>query len=700
MTNTERIESLRALAVRPFIERDHFPYHFYKVYKDSTKTLQEERYAEAYDYAMSMLPTPIADGELIVGNRSEALPNEKRREWEEVLRPYAAEFVTNKILGQDSHMAIDYDLVLSEGLLGICRRIDGYLENCEESKKPFYNCCKSVLHSVIKHSENYAAKAEKLAEETSDSERKAELLEIARICRKVPANPADSFHEAVQSAHFITHALCFDPYRFGGDRQFQLGRPDRYLYPFYKKDIEEGKITKEFAQLLLDLLGIQINMRVMAGLANGYMVGGKDEKGSAVANDLTEMCMQVIDDIRLVYPGVGLCYCKEIPDKYLKTACGILSHGRSHPAIFGDDTIAKGLMYYGIPEKDARMYIHSTCVEITPIACSNVWVASPYTNMAQKLLDVMDKDYDSFDELLRAYFDGLSVHIKNNFEDQNKKRTDRGKVSMNPLLSCLVNDCLANGLDIEKGGGRYNWIMPSFVGVPNVVDSLYAINELIFKEKKLTVTQYKKILDENFEGNEELRQHILNKIPKYGNDNDDIDNLFTIIKDFIVEECKKYTPVFQNGRLIPSVFCWIQHERFGRNTGATPDGRTAHFPLADGSGPCQGRESCGPTASVLSSTKWSHAEMIGGVAVNMKFSKSSFTSASCNNMMALIKTFIERGGFEIQINVTDKETLEKARQNPEQYKDLVVRIGGYSDYFTNISPEMQAEVILRTEHEI
>lgn len=696
----DRIEYLRSLAVRPFIERDHFPYHFYKIYKDSTKTIQEERYAEAYDYAMTMLPTPIADGELIVGNRSEALEDEKRREWEEIYRPYAAENVTSKILGQDSHMAIDYDLVLNCGLLGICKKIDGYLAECDESKKPFYNCCRSVLRSVIKHSENYASHAEKLASETEASSRKAELLEIARICRKVPAKPAESFYEAVQSAHFITHALCFDPYRFDGNMQFQLGRPDRYLYPFYKRDIEEGKITKEFAQLLLNLLGIQINMRVIPGLASGYMVGGKDENGGIVANELTEMCMQVIDDIRLVYPGVGLCYCDEMPDKYLKKACEILSHGRSHPAIFNDDVIAKGLTMYGIPEKDARMYIHSTCVEITPIASSNVWVASPYTNMPQKLLDVMDKEYESFDGLMKAYFGSLSSHIKNNFEDQNRKRTERGQVSLNPLLSCVVNDCLERGLDIERGGGRYNWIMPSFVGVPNVVDSLYAIKKLVYDDKEMSLCEYKKILDNSFVGHEELRLRVLNKFPKYGNDNDEIDGYFEQIKSFIVEECKKHTPIFSNGKLIPSVFCWIMHERFGRETGATPDGRAIGFPLADGSGPCQGREACGPTASILSSTKWSHAEMIGGVAVNMKFSKSSFTSDSFNNLMALIKTFIERGGFEIQINVTDKEALEKARKNPEEYKDLVVRIGGYSDYFTNISPEMQAEVILRTEHEI
>ena len=699
MTNYERINRLRTIALRPTIDTSTFAYHFYKTYKSSTAKVPEERYAEAYTAAFSALPTPILDGELIVGERYYNLSAEETKEWNEVYLPYAESVTSAFRFGQDSHMAIDYDLVLECGLSGIIDKIDGYLSNCEESKKPFYNCCRSVLLAVIAHSESYARAAEELARSCED-ERKSELLEISRICGKVPKYPAETFHEAVQAVHFITHALSHDPYRYFSSPQYQLGRPDRYLYPFYKKDIEEGRITRERAQLLIDLLAIQINMRVKPGLSSGYMVGGRDENGGIVANELTEMCMQSIDDVRLVYPSVGLCVCEGYPEEFLKKACEILSHGRSHPAIFNDDVIARGLMLYGVPEKEARNYIHSTCVEITPIGSSNVWVASPYTNMPQKLLEVMDREYESFDELISAYFSHLSNHIKNNFEVQNGYRTKRGELSANPLLSCLVNDCLEKGLDIERGGGRYNWIMPSFVGVPNIVDSLYAIKKLVFDDKEMTLTQYKSILDKNFEGNEELRLRVLNRFSKYGNDNDETDGYFELIKNFIVSECRKYTPIFSGGRLIPSVFCWVMHERFGRETGATPDGRCAGFPLADGSGPCQGREKCGPTASILSSTKWSHAEMIGGVAVNLKLSKSSFTSSSFTNLLALINTFIARGGFEIQINVTDRETLEKARKNPEQYSDLVVRIGGYSDYFTRISPEMQAEVILRTEHEI
>jgi len=412
------------------------------------------------------------------------------------------------------------------------------------------------------------------------------------------------------------------------------------------------------------------------------------------------MCMQVIDDIKLVYPSVGLCWTKNMPDEYLDKACEILSHGRSHPAIFNDDIISEGLKLYGVPENEAHNYIHSTCVEITPVASSNVWVASPYTNMVQLLLDVIANDFDSFDDLLSELFSSLDRSIEKNFNTQNEYRKTRRNNALQPLLSCFVNDCLERGLDIEKGGAKYNWIMPSFVGIANLVDALYVIKTLIFDAKELTFDELRHILSCNFEGYEALRLKILNKIPHYGSDNDDIDMYFDIITKHIAAECKKYTSIHSNANLIPSVFCWIKHEMFGRETGASPDGRFSGFPLGDGSGPCQGREFNGPTASIISSTKWSHKEFIGGVAVNMKFSKKNFTSQSFTTMKGLIKTYLDRGGFELQINITDHETLKKAVENPEQYRDLVVRIGGYSDYFVKLSSQMQQEIILRTEHEI
>ena len=695
----ERIEKLRLVALDHYPRKDEFFYHFFKKYSADERECEWEKYADAYYCAFENYTPHIGDGELIVGECELLMSEDDDNEWENVYHKIADERGWRAGGGQDSHMAIDYELLLKVGLSGIIKKTEKYLESCDEEKKPFYNTCKKCLEAVILHSKNYAKKALSLAEEEKDEKRKAELLEISRICNKVPEYPAESFHEAVQAVHFISYCLSINPYRLG-PQQFQLGRPDRYLLPYYLEDMKKGALTKERAQLLLDLLGIQINMRVPNGLSSGYMVGGKDENGNIVANDLTEMCMQVIDDIRLVYPSVGLCYTQGLDDKYLEKACEILSHGRSHPAIFGDETIVKGLRSYGVPEDRACSYIHSTCVEITPVAASNVWVASPYTNMPQLLLDIMDKEYESFDDLKKALFDHLDARIKRNFENESHMRSVRAENSMNPLLSCFVDDCLARGLDIERGGAVYNWIMPSFVGVANLVDSLYAVKAVVFDKKLYSMADFKKIVDSDFENEGALRSMIENTLPKYGNDNDEIDSYFSMITEHLVSECKKYKSIHSNANLIPSVFCWIMHEWFGRETGATPDGRRAGFPLGDGSGPCQGREMNGPTASILSSTKWEHHELIGGVAVNMKFSKKSLGENSLDVMKNIVKTYVSRGGFEIQINVIDKETLEKAVKNPEQYKDLVVRIGGYSDYFTRISPQMQKEVILRTEHEI
>ena len=694
-----RIEGLRQTALcRPHIN-DEFFYRFYKRYSETQKDSEYLKYADAFFFAFSELTPNISEGELIVGETVDGLSEDERKEWESTYKELGRRRGELAGGGQDSHMAIDYELLLSCGIRGILARIEEYEKNCRPEQVDFYDAAKVCLLAVIEHSKKYSECAVRLAEQEADGLRREELLRIAEICKRVPENPAESFYEAVQSVHFVTYCLSLNPLRFCS-QQFQLGHPDRYLYPYYKNDVEKGILTRETAQELLDCLGIQINVRVPAGLSSGYMVGGRDETNKTVANELTEMLMQVIEDIRLVYPSVGLCYTKDMPDALLQRACEILSHGRSHPAIFNDDLIAKGLTMYGVPEKEARNYIHSTCVEITPVASSNAWVASPYTNMAQLLLDTMTREYGSFEEHISALLERLDGIIESNFSEQNSLRRHRAEHSVNPLLSCFVNDCLAMGTDIEKGGARYNWIMPSFVGMANLVDSLYVLKRLVYEEHEYSIVGLKEILDRNFDGNEALRQRLLKDFPKYGNDIDEIDQYYGMLTSHIVSECKKYVGEFRSGNLIPSVFCWIMHERYGRKTGATPDGRTAGFPLGDGSGPCQGREMNGPTASILSSTKWEHCELIGGVAVNLKFSKSTLGKDSLNVMQGLIKAYMLRGGFELQINVTDRALLEKARRNPEEYRDLVVRIGGYSDYFTRISPEMQQEVILRTEHHI
>ncbi len=692
----DRINRLREKAVEPVVTREEFYYHFFRRFAENGALGDDEtRYADALSYAFGQVETPIPEDVLLVGRSEKVLEGAEKEEWEALKKTVVPGFQT--LMGQDSHMTVEFERVLTLGTEGIRALIEE--KKAEKPEKAlFFNAVITSLLGVECYAARYAAEARRLAGSVGEK-RKAELLKIADVMETVPRKPARSFYEAVECLHFIAHVLSYSPQRVGSTQQFQLGRPDRLLISYYEKDLAAGKITPDEAQELLDALAIEINHRVHHGLSSGYMLGGRDKCGHIVCNAVTEMGLQAIDDVHLVYPAVGLCVTEGMPEEILKKGCEILSRGRSHPAFFNDDLIREGLGYYGVPADEACDYIHSTCVEITPIGSSNVWVASPYTNLPGLLLECMDREYDDFDALLKACFARLDASIRRNFEEQNEFRKIRAARSVNPLLSAFVKDCLEDGRDIEKGGARYNWIMPSFVGMANLVDALVVLKKMIFEEKAMSMKEYRAILEKNFEGQEALREHVLSAYPKYGNDIDEADLLFPVIRDHLVEECKKHVPMHQNARLIPSVFCWVMHEHFGRETGATPDGRMAGFPLGDGSGPCQGREKAGPTASVLSSTKWSHKEMIGGVAVNMKFGKSTFSSEGCDKILTLVKTYLARGGFEMQLNVVDRDTLLAAQKEPEKYKDLVVRIGGYSDYFTRITPEMQAEVLARSEHE-
>ncbi len=716
--NKKRIDLLRERPLNAEIRYDEFHMKFYRRFAENAGVgCLEERYADAYTYAFENLSLSIDDGELIVGKVNYSLTDEEKAEWEILKKETAMK--TSDQRGQDSHMTVDLELVLREGLLGILEQVECRTEKLLESGAAaglenvrFYASCAACLKAVIRFSDRYAQYALKLAAEESDGERRQELLEIARICAKVPAHPAETFYEAVQSVHFIVFALSMDSMRWFSHQQFQLGHPDRYLWRFYEADLAAGRINREEAQLLLDCLGIQINNRVINGLSSGYMVGGRDRNGQIVSNELTGMAMDVIPDNRLVFPAVGLCYTAETPDSDLEHACRIIEQGFSHPAIYNDDVITRGLMQYGVPEAEAHDYIHSNCVEITPETFSNVWVASPYHNLLRPLLDVMTEEMQreadaedghrisTMEELLDAVFQKLDIAIRIGFEAENENRRLVAERTIAPFLSCLVRDCLENGVDIKHGGARYNWIMPSFVGMSNLADSLTVLKQLVFEEQKYTIPEIRRMLDCNFEGYERQRLEMSSRVPKYGNDCEEADQWCQILTEHIVAECGKYQPMFQNGRLIPSVFCWIMHEKLGSETEASPDGRKAGFPLGDGSGPAQGREMNGPTASILSSTKWCHQDFIGGVAVNMKFSKKVFNDDSHRKMFALIKSYMQRGGFEIQINVLDRETLLDAQKHPELHRDLVVRIGGYSDYFVKIPENMQAEVLLRTEHEM
>lgn len=709
----KRIERLVNSAIKKDIpsirsdEGDLLWYRGWLEYRDASSNIVRRAQAKAFLHSHS---TPIiGDGELIAGKPCyRVLSPSEQQELDDFRGLYGK--MLPVLGGQASHMAVDYEKLLKLGFDGIKEQVkvlkDGIcLEDPGQIEKDeFYEACLAALNGVIAYAANYSQHARTLAESCLDEARKSELLEISRVLSKVPTGPSESFREALQSVHFLTFCM---------EGLYQPGRPDRYLIEYYRQDIENGVLTQEAAQELIDCFCVLFNEYVPKGLAVGFMVGGRDAEGNDVSNELTALFIESIAHTRMIYPGIGVCYTLNTPAFLLERSCKILAEGFSHPALFNDEVITRGLRSYGLTASEACLYVQSTCVEITPAACSAVWVASPYINLPQLLLDILgigplDQDgrepvtvceFSGFEAFKAEFRKRLNQKIRKEAIEQNRLQMNRTLHGGDSLVSCFVNDCLTCGKDVDQGGARYNWIMPSFVGLSNLADSFVAIRRLVFEGKKLSFTALSDALLSDFSCCGELRWEIANRIPKYGNDNDEADSMVREISLWIAEETGKFR-TYRGDRFIPSLFCWIMHEHMGSRTAATPDGRRSAFPLGDGSGPAQGREKKGPTASILSSTKWSHDPFIGGIAINIKFSKSLLGPQSTGMLTSLVKTFMERGGFELQVNVVDRAMLLKARERPEEYHDLVVRVGGYSDYFTHLSPAMQEEIIQRTEHNI
>lgn len=656
--------------------------------------------------------TPVIDpGELVVGKvcLRDLTPEEERElsQYQAWARP-----AEPPVQGQRAHMAIDFDKLLRLGIDGIRRQIHDYRDRLDPARPEdlerdaFYRACLIALDAVVDLSQRHADLAETLAESETDPERRNELHEIAAICRRVPEFPAQTFAEALQAAHFVTFCLCAGLQT----HLFQLGRPDRYLLPFYRRDLSAGRITPESALERIDCLALMLSEYTPRGLAVGWMLGGRDASGADVCNELTELFLHSIGHTRLAYPCVGLCWSPETPREIVRLAARLVSQGLGNPALFNDPVITSGLIQAGLPPAEACLYQHSTCVEITPIASSNVYVASPYINLLQCLHDVLgvpplgaplqaaSSHPPTFEALLEEYRGRLREVIRQGAIEQNTAQATRRYNGGFPLLSCFVNDCLARGRDIDHGGARYNWIEPSFVGLSNLVDSLAAIRQVVYEQQALLLDELVQAMLDDFAGRKELRLMLLHRAPKYGNDDERVDALAASITAWIRDEVRRYT-TYLGGAFHSGFFCWVMHERLGRATAASADGRAAGFPLGDGSGPAQGRERHGPTAAVLSATTWDHAPHLGGIAVNLKFSRPRDAAQFEKRLLEIVETYLARGGFEVQVNVVDRQTLLAAQEHPEQYRDLVVRIGGYSDYFCGLSPEMQREIILRTEHD-
>lgn len=650
---------------------------------------------------LRLIQVDLEAGEWIVGKPFFRSPNEEEARELEANQEILASIPAYPG-GDCGHFHPDYEKLFAVGIRGILGEIHRRRNAPETSKEQqvFYDACRIAMEGLSIFIRRTGDACREKA--STDADHSDHWTELAGICDRIADASPTTFHEAFQLMFLTLIALWI-----GEDHGLTCpGRIDQTLHRFYSADIQAGRITPQRVFEMICCLYIHLNRILWPGSAVAVMVGGRDRHGNNVTNDLTYLALAARQATQLVYPTVGVAWHPDTPPELAEFAMRMLATGVGDPAFFNDDLIAAGLADHGVRPEDRHNYMNSTCVEIKICGASNMWVTAPYFNCPQGLLEVMEAvrtgsaaEPASFAELSQRVRDNLGTRIRQAAERLDATWKQRSKTGCFPLASCLVSDCLEKGLDYDRGGARYNWVENSFVGLANLVDSMLAVKTLVFDRNELTLQELADILKADFAEHEALRQCIVNTVPQYGNDNAEADEMAREWATFLMDSTESNTVGLH--RYVPGFFCWIQHERLGSQTGATPDGRLAGLPFADGAGAAQGRETCGPTASVLSTTKWNHARVIGGLVHNIKFSRSLLKAKQARDAAwKVVETYLRRGGFEIQVNVVGKEVLLDAQKHPEHYQDLLVRVAGYSDYFIHLNQNMQNEVIARTEHEL
>lgn len=667
------------------------------------------RCAMAERETMRIAPLDMQAGELLAGRLNPYADLSLFKDKPQGIRPFPG--------GQTAHTALDTEKLLKLGIKGVIQEIENKMESANSSQMVFYKAALISLDGFRILAKRLQSMALEISETAVNPQHKHEMKRLADILSRVPENPAESFYEAIQAMHLLYFAAFITVMGL-----FGTGRPDVILLPYYKADIHSGRITDDEA---FELICSQIIlMNYLFALPQPVRVGGLDKSGADTTNELSYMFLNADKKVGLLNPSMAIGVNESTPNDLLEIGVDSLLSGLTKPSLFNDRVITKGLMQYGASYEDAVDYIHSTCVEISMIGKSNIYVASPYINLV-KILELMLNDgkpmnpeydpndfynytritppsldsYSSFDDFLDGYKQQLSAKIEDAANMIANLRKARYEGWAFPFQSCFTDDCIEKGLDIDRGGARYIWTETSCVGLANLTDSLSVIKKRVFEDKTHTLQQLKDMLISNFE-NCAPCSNIQYDVDMYGNDAPEPDSLAANIVKLIYSEHEKHKD-YLGGPFIPGFFCWVMHRILGEQTWASLDGRHAGDVLADAAGSAQGRDKSGPTAAIRSATSWNHEPGIGGIAVNLRFDSHLKNNPSAKSKIVnLIRAFMELGGFEMQLNAVDSKTLRDAQLNPEKYDNLLVRVAGYSDYFTLLDPKMQAEIISRTEHSI
>lgn len=672
------------------------------------------------------------------------------------------------------HVTVQYWKVLEIGYEGIMKEIAAELEATKAgdanyaTKSRLLQAMLISCQAVIDYANRYATRADEMAAKESNPQRAAELRQIAENCRRVPAKGATGFYEACQAFWFVQQLLQLE----SSGHSISPGRFDQYMFPYFKSDIEKGKITREFAQELIDCIWVKLNdlnkcrdaesAKGFAGysLFQNLIVGGQDANGVDATNDLSFMCLDASIHVHLPMPSLSIRVWNGSPHELLIRAVEVTRTGVGLPAYYNDEVIIPSLMNMGIPMEEARCYGIIGCVEPQVQGKTWGWHDAAFFNMCRPVEMVFSQGFDmgeqigpktkpveemtNFEEFYDAYKTQMNYFIELLVNSDNAIDQAHSERAPLPFLSTMIDDCIKRGKTPEQGGAIYNFTGPQGFGIANMADGLYAIKTLVFEEKKFTLAELKRALTFNF-GEEpeknvigqlagqvtasmlnqgltpdaktveravdkiigsitpaekarfkEIRE-LINEAPKFGNDDEVVDAFARDVAYTYTKPLLHYSNP-RGGRFQAGLYPVSANVPLGAQTGATPDGRLAGTPVADGVSPSAGKDVHGPTAAANSVARLDHGIASNGTLYNMKFHPTALSGdEGLNNFVSLIRSYFDQKGMHMQFNVVSRETLLDAQKHPEKYKGLVVRVAGYSALFTTLSKSLQDDIINRTE---
>ena len=621
--------------------------------------------------------------------------------------------LTDRLWFSSNHLHMNYKRALEWGLGGMRDRIVQKRDAAPEEKREFYETTLIAVEACIRFIGRYAwtldTEADRVAPE--DPERAAELRRMAEVSRRVTEDRPETFREAIQLCWYM-HVIS----NMAGGSALSFARFDQYMIPFYRRDVEAGRITRDEAKELIESIWLKVNEPKMRTVQS-ICLGGVTPEGEDGTNELTHVCLEVAGEAAEPYPNTHLRMHEGAPQELWDKAVETLLKGVGHPALWNDESMVTGMVRQGIPVEDARQYYPMGCIEVMlegmqPTYHGGGGIEFPGTlelvfknggpNYAgQTGLQTGElSSFETFDDFLAAYLAQVRHRISSGIKSTEEDFFENRRGRYDPLASALIEGCLESGVDACQGGAKYDRLFCNNAqGFGTAVDSLAAVKEFVYDRGDLTLQEVKELLDEDFCGHEALRQRLSNRAPTFGNDVDEVDEIAVKVFDAFADTAIEYDSEI-GATYCPQMFSYHSHVWRGEITDATPNGRPRGTPYSDGMGPTQGQDVEGPTALINSITKLDHSKLTGGAAFNIKLNPSFVRGTEGRHVFkTLLKTFKQRGGMEIQVNLVNQKTLEEAQEHPEQHRNLIVRVAGFCEYFTSLDRKVQDEIIERTAQE-